>query len=326
MINKLQLLLNIFITMISISSYAQVPVKVILDTDIDSDVDDVGALAMLHTFADHNAVEILGVIVTTEDKYAPQCTDAINTYFGRPDIPIGALKDVPLRDNSKYTRQLSQEFAQNIKTYGEAEEATVLYRKLLSSQPDSSVVIISVGHLTSLMRLIKSKPDQYSELSGFDLVKRKVKLWSCMGGMYPEGDEANFIRPDPASTKATIEKWPSQVVFSGWELGNKIITGGDYLQKSLPPESPVWRAYQLYNDFDGRPSWDQASVLYAVSNSNDYWDLQRKGHVIIDEKGGNKWRTGKDRHKQAYLVEKMDPNEVAKVIDALMTGQFSTEF
>ena len=85
-----------------------------------------------------------------------------------------------------------------------------------------------------------------------------------MGGMYPGGDEANFIRPDPTSTKATIENWPGQVVFSGWELGNKIITGGEYLQKSLPPESPVWRAYQLYNDFEGRPSWDQASVLYAV--------------------------------------------------------------
>ena len=319
------LILCLFITTICTSLYAQSPIKVIFDADIDSDVDDVGAMAMLHTFADHNAVEILGVIVTTEDHYAVQCTDAINHYFGRPDIPIGALKNVPLRDNSKYTRQISQEFPHNLASYDEAEEATALYRKLLSSQPDSSVVIITVGHLSSLMNLLESGPDQYSTLSGPDLIKKKVKLWSCMGGMYPEGDEANFIRPDPASTIVSVDKWPGQVVFSGWELGNKIITGGDYVKKSLSSESPVWRAYQLYNNFQGRPSWDQASVLYAISNSSDYWDLQKEGHVVIAEDGGNQWVTGENEN-QAYLIEKMDPTEVAKIIDAIMTGIYSSDF
>ena len=319
-----QLILCMIIGTMCTSLYAQKPLKIIFDTDIDSDVDDVGALAMLHTFADHDAVEILGVIVTSEDKYAPMCTDVINHYFGRPDIPIGALKDVPLRDNSKYTRQLSQEFPHSLSSYDEAEEGTALYRRLLSSQPDSSVVIITVGHLTSLMKLIESKPDEYSKLSGLDLIKKKVKLWSCMGGMYPQGEEANFIRPDPASTKISVEKWPVKVVFSGWELGNKIITGGEYLQKSLPADSPVWRAYQLYNNFAGRPSWDQASVLYAISNSNDYWEL-RQGEVIVAEDGSNKWVPGKNEN-QVHLVEKMKPEEVAKVIDALMTGIYSPRY
>lgn len=321
----IQFIISMIISSVCTSLYAQSPVKIILDTDIDSDVDDVGALAMLHTFADHNAVEILGVIVTSEDKYAAMCTDAINHYFGRPDIPIGALKGIPLRDNSKYTRQLSQEFPHSLSSYDEAEEATALYRKLLSSQPDSSVVIITVGHLTSLMNLLESKPDQHSSLSGLDLIKRKVKLWSCMGGMYPEGKEANFYRPDPVSTKKSVENWPGQVVYAGWELGNKIITGGKYLQKSLSPKSPVWRAYQLYNNFEGRQSWDQACVLYAISNSNDYWDLQKEGHVVVAEDGSNKWIPDENEN-QAYLVEKMNPDEVAKIIDALMTGIYSPDF
>ena len=320
-------LLTILISTYSTSSYAQSPIKVILDADIDSDVDDVGALAMLHTFANHNAVEILGVIVTTEDKYAPQCTDAINTYFGRPDIPIGALKDIQPRENSRYTRQLSQEFPHNMNTYDEAEEATALYRKLLSSQPDSSVVIISIGHLTSLMKLIQSKPDQYSKLSGLELIKRKVKLWSCMGGVFPQGKEANFYRPDPASTKVSVEGWPGKVVFAGWEIGNEIITGADYLRKSLSPENPVWRAYQLYNNFEGRQSWDQASVLYAISNSNDYWNLKKEGVVVVAEDGSNTWVSNKkDSQDQAYLVEKMNPIEVAKIIDAIMAGSYSPRF
>jgi hypothetical protein len=61
-------------------------IKVILDTDIDSDVDDVGAMAMLHTLANKNVVDILGVIVTSNDKYAPTCADAINCYFKLSDF------------------------------------------------------------------------------------------------------------------------------------------------------------------------------------------------------------------------------------------------
>ena len=146
-----------------------------------------------------------------------------------------------------------------------------------------------------------------------------------MGGMYPEGKEANFYRPDPASTKVSVEKWPGQVVFSGWELGNKILTGGEYLKKTLTPKSPVWRAYQLYNNFQGRPSWDQASVLYAISNSNDYWDLQKEGQLIVAEDGSNQWIPS-ENESQAYLVEKMNPDEVAKIIDAIMTGIYSPNF
>jgi len=282
-------------------------------------------LAMLHTLADHEAVDILGIIVTSDDKYAPLCTDAINHYFKRPDIPIGVEKGIPLREFSKYTKEISEEYEHSLKSYADAEDATNLYRRLLSAQPDSSVVIITIGHLTNLSNLLQSNPDEYSSLSGIDLIKKKVKLWSCMGGMYPEGKEANFYRPDPKSTRISVENWPGQVVFAGWEIGNKIITGGEYLRKTLSPESPVWRAYKLYNNFKGRASWDQASILYAISNSNDYWDLQEEGQVEVAEDGSNKWLPGENPN-QAYLVEKMDPNEVAKIIDALMTGLYSPDF
>lgn len=300
------------------------PQRVILDTDIDSDVDDVGALAMLHTLADNGVVDILGVIVTSDDKHAPQCTDAINHYFNRPGIPIGVQKGIQLKEFSRYTKQISEEFDHRLASYEEAAEATALYRKLLSAQPDSSVTVITIGHLTNLRNLIESKPDQYSDFSGIDLIKKKVKLWSCMGGLFPEGKEANFYRPDPASTKVCVEKWPVPVVFAGWEVGNNVITGGKFLQKALSSQSPVWRAYQLYNNFQGRQSWDQASILYAATSSDDYWS-EKEGECVVADDGSNTWINGKTTG-QSYLVEKMNPAEVAKVIDALMTGVYSSDF
>jgi inosine-uridine nucleoside N-ribohydrolase len=205
-----------FVLLLPFCSFAQIE-KIILDTDIDSDVDDVGALAMLHTLADHGKAEILGIIVTSDDQHAPQCTDALNHYFGRPEIPIGVEKNVDLRSFSKYTKTIAQEFNHRLRSYDEAEDASYLYRKLLTDQADSSVTIITIGHLTNLRNLLDSSPDQYSNLPGLDLVKRKVKLWVCMGGHYPEGKEANFYRPDPESTMVAVEKWPGKVVFSRWD-------------------------------------------------------------------------------------------------------------
>ena len=168
------------------------PVSVILDTDMDSDVDDVGALAMLHTYEKQGKVRILGIIVTSDEKYSASCTDAINAWFGRKDIPIGVSQRDSLRSFSKYTKQISEQFANRFGSNADAEEATTVYRRLLAAQPDHSVVIITIGHLTSLSRLLDSAPDAISSLSGRDLIHRKVRRWSCMGGQFPEGKEANF--------------------------------------------------------------------------------------------------------------------------------------
>lgn len=298
--------------------------KIILDTDLDSDVDDVGALAMLHTLADHDRVEILGVIVTSDDLFAPQCADVLNHYFKRPDIPIGVEKGIPLTDFSRYTKALSKAFPHRIKEYNDANDATQLYRRLLASQPDSSVTIVTIGHLTNLRHLIESTPDAISELSGLELIEKKVKLWACMGGQFPEGKEANFYRPDPESTKIAVNRWPGRVIYSGWEIGNEIITGGTYLKKSLPTDSPVYLGYKLYNDFAGRQSWDQSLLLYLIS-PDSYWALSPKGEALVRKDGSNAWKMDKEANQQ-YLIEKTPPTEVAKIMDALMVGHYRDGF
>src|SRR5690606_2964941 len=89
--------------------------KVILDTDMDSDVDDVHALAVLHALEKKGEVEIIGVIVTSDDTHAASCVDVLNTFYGRLDIPIGFLKkQLNLREFSKYTKALHNEFPHDL--------------------------------------------------------------------------------------------------------------------------------------------------------------------------------------------------------------------
>jgi hypothetical protein len=67
------------------------PEKIIFDTDMGSDCDDVGALALLHYYADQGKAEILGCIYSSgKVPFGAGIVEAINIWYGRPDIPVGA--------------------------------------------------------------------------------------------------------------------------------------------------------------------------------------------------------------------------------------------
>ncbi len=71
------------------------PVSVIFDTDIGTDVDDAGALAVLHILADQGEAKILATLSANQNRWAAPAIDVLNTYYGRGDIPIGSSKTGP---------------------------------------------------------------------------------------------------------------------------------------------------------------------------------------------------------------------------------------
>ena len=73
-------------------AFASEPLAVLFDTDIDGDNDDVAAAAILHALADAGRVRVLAMGVVSRCADSPACLDAINTYYGRGDIPIGVYK------------------------------------------------------------------------------------------------------------------------------------------------------------------------------------------------------------------------------------------
>ena len=118
--------------------------KIIFDTDMNGDVDDVGALAVLHALANNGEAEILACMSSNPGPFISECIDVINTYYGRPDIPIGALRGS--RDNGYYTKALADAFPHDA-TQVSLPEPVHLYRQLLAQQNDSTVTIDSVGYL-----------------------------------------------------------------------------------------------------------------------------------------------------------------------------------
>lgn len=294
------------------------PVPLIFDTDMMGDVDDVGTVAVLHALADRGEVRILAMGLSGKNPWSPLCLDALNTYYGRAGIPIGVVRGPAFDRESRYAEAIAEEFPHSLRSADDAPDAARLYRKMLARQPDGSVVMVSVGQVTNFRNLLKSGADEYSGLDGAALVERKVKTWVCMGGRFPEGREANLVHDGPAAQYA-VEHWPTPIVFSGWEIGNQIMTGAGLCK--APPATPVRRAYELYNGLNDRQSWDQTAVLYAVRGLNgglhDYWDLATSGHLHVNRDGTNAWRSSPDK-PHAYLVRKMNPEKIAAVIEGLM--------
>ena len=177
------------------------PVPVIFDTDLGSDVDDAGAVAVLHALADQGEARILAMGLSVKHRWSAPCLDALNTYYGRPDIPIGALKGAGIDDGCKYAQAISNEFPHDLKSADDAPDVVTLYRQTLAKQPDKSVVLITVGFLTNVAHLLDSPADESSQLDGVGLVRQKVRSWVCMGGAFPSGREYNLMRDAAAGAR-----------------------------------------------------------------------------------------------------------------------------
>ena len=306
--------------------FAQGPQHVILDTDLSSDVDDVGAVAVLHSLADKGEADILAMMVSSGDPWSAPCLDALNTWFGRPDIPIGVVRGKRVTHTSKYTKRIAGEFPHDINSVDEATDAVGLYRKILTAQPDKSVILITIGYLTNLQNLLVSKPDESSPLNGAALVRKKVKKLVCMGGEYPEGREWNFYQ-DAGAAQHITEQWPTPIVFCGFEVGRDVLTGHGL--RVLKTRNPVRLSYELYNGLTDRPSWDQVTVLYGVrgqvSLAAGPWFSQEYGHNRVFGDGTNKWHFQAGKF-QAFLRRKIAPSILAQKIEALMSLPLHQEY
>lgn len=304
----------------------QPPVPIILDTDIGPDCDDAGALALALVLERMGEAALLAVMHCTSSVWGPGCIGAMTAYFGRAEIPVGTLKSAGFltgEEYEKYNRYLCLHFPTPYPPSAEVPDAVRLYRSILCGRSDREAVVVAIGPLTNLARLLRSGPDDLSPLTGRQLVEEKVRLLAGMGGAFPCGKEWNF-ESDPEAADTVVRTWPTPMVFSGFEIGNEIQTGGVPGPETLPvPLNPLRAAYRLFTGGPPRMSWDLTAVLYAVRGLRDFWSLEAPGEIEVDAEGGNRWRPA-SAGRAGYLKRKKDPLYIAEELDGLL-GRFHTE-
>lgn len=312
-------------------SYSQE--KIIFDTDLGGDADDLGALAMLHNFVDKKECELLAVMCWSTEKYSVSAIDAVNRFYNHPDILIGTRKADIYTDPNNYGKPIADNFPHLLNPEN-VPDATILYRQILARSANKSITIVAVGPLKNIENLLKSAGDSISPLTGKQLIEKKIKEFVIMGGQFPEGkNEWNFDGNMKGVTKFVIKNITVPIVFSGFELGESIKTGDVF--NNIDKNTPLYIGFMHFSEFapwmkeqykEGKISnnstFDQTAVLYAVRKGLGlYWDKVSDGKCVPDDIGGNTWIKSK-KSNHSYLILKMDKILIAKEIEGFMLNTF----
>lgn len=303
--------------------------NVIFDTDMGNDVDDALALGMLYRYMDEGKINLNAIVLNKEGMAAPEFLDIMGTWYGYPDIPVGIIRDGAEcgDDSTAFTRKVADMktpegrpmFERTHSDYVSLPESVDLYRKILSGAPDTSVTVISVGFSTNLARLLESGPDTYSDLSGRELVSRKVKVLYAMAGNVADTTfhEYNVVTDIPSAQKVFSE-WPSPIVISPFELGMQVCYPASSIENDFgwTEHHPVVEAYKSYLQMPyNRPSWDLTAVLAAVENGPEYFTMSPWGRITVTDAGATIFEEGEGN--RAWLS--VTPLQAGKIKERIVS-------
>lgn len=317
------------------------PTKIILDTDIGGDVDDAGAVAVAHHLADTGDAELLGIISSrsTDTWYAVGAIDAINTWYGRPSLPIGVNKVTVRNSQERYTDSVAKNrswYGHNLLDADDAPDQVTVYKNLLTAQSDNSVVIVTVGQLDGVYALMK-------DAAGLDLFTRKVKRLVVMGGnkvhgladqdwfditgdLNPNHDDSNLEKGSAGPhAKYVVENLPSGIELFLSPFGRGIHSGGSLDIAS--DKNPVRECYANYKDAKGLKSnpgyeldywksYDQIAVYFAVLGNRDGLFSLRDATLAWDSNYQMSVTFGSGRPHRVLIVEDFPGTE--RVIDGMI--------
>ena len=304
------------------------PIPVIVDTDMDSDVDDVGAVALLNTFMNQGEAKLLACVANTHDadRSTGATLQAINAYYGHPALPLGTYHGeagpaTPMTSvlapapagayhgpapvcASHYTLKVHQRFDPDFPDDDHLPAGVDIYRQALAAAAEGTVVIVSIGLLENLQDLVQSQPDAISPRSGLELVRKKVRLLVVMANTVPQD-------------AYVLSKWPTKILWTTF-IGSSIYTGRSLL--NTPENNPVRVAYSLFGDEkhnalrDGRQSWDLTAAWLAVRGPGELWDVIPGAWRVNPPGGYGTWIDSLDT-TQLLAITKMPNAEVTKRLE-----------
>lgn len=313
--------------------------KIIFDTDLGGDCDDVMALDLLLSADKADECSLIGVTYSADCATSPSCIYAILSQHGRADIPVGRA---PIPEGKKtvsdvYSTKVVNAFPESkAVNYDNTPDACKLLRKLLTE--NEHVTLVVTGFLTNIAALLESTGDEISALDGISLVKEKVDEIAVMGCNF---SHQNGINPAPElinedGTIHAVAEWniycdipaaqkvfdlsPVSVVSSPFELGFRMYTGAPMCAHG-DGKLPDSLCFKVHGSINGRDSWDPATALYGIYGNKPYFYKTAPGRIKIKDDGTAHFNT--ENGGIHYVIECAVPqSEVAAQIDRLVMRLF----
>lgn len=317
------------------------PVNLIIDTDTGNSTDDLFALQAAFHYQNQGKCKLLGVMQSRKSGQAQKLTDAILHYYKADSVPLGVMEgeenffeiipychliDSVREDKTPLLPMTGIAISDRLPSWK-------LYRKLLSEANDKSVKIVVVGMFTNLGRLLESGADEYSPLSGKELIQKKVKSLELMGCCFskvkqrysPNLLDAEYnIAGDVPLAKKVIEEWPTEMYVFPLEAALCFPSVHDEVIKdySYDPYHPISLAYKNYDEWAkgdvGQYLWDLFPVVHAVMG-DDLFIVTNAGKISVDETGKTSFKEASDGKTKVFYVPMEKNADVFEMIRTFAT-------
>jgi hypothetical protein len=300
--------------------------SVIIDTDLSKWWDDATAIGIANVLQKQDSLRVLGIVSDVPNKVAVAAINAIDTYYGHSDVPLGAMAGSAADTfEHGYTDALVARLPHSVSGSDDVPEAVALYRQLLAAAPDHSVTIAAIGGYTNLAGLLASSADAVSKLSGRELIAAKVARLVIMDGLFPNGAPAltNQLIDLPAAHAVVTGDWPTPIAWVDGFSGIKMRVGQS-LCTEVGADHPLRIVFEkLFSCATGPTDgdWDAPTLLYAVGDSiGVFQELGQGGAAVINEQGGLSWAPSAQRTDDVY-VHVVDEEALKQRIEGLLVAE-----
>lgn len=282
--------------------------KVILDTDIGTDVDDALALAVL---LGSKEIDLIGITTVYGDvRLRSTIAMHICSLVNRP-IPTYLGESKPISDREVWMSGSEGKNYTNLTSFSPESKSAVEYLVQTINPNPNAIEIVAIGPLTNIARAIESSPDFTNN------VKR---IW-VMGGDFSQAKVEHNFKCDIAAAKIVLE---SQIPISILDLPNsqKIIIRMPEINRIK--EAPILGTL-LYSEI---LSWIQSRnqdwtiphdpIAALAMITPEFFSTSPLGQVNIDDEGKSFWQESVSGN--VTLLSPIDPEKVVGRMLKLITN------
>ncbi|KAI0835498.1 hypothetical protein F5Y06DRAFT_276457 [Hypoxylon sp. FL0890] len=271
--------------------------RIIVDTDLLSFDDDPLAIGLVNIFQNWGEVELIGVMSSINSRYAPPAIDAINTYYGHPDIPVAIQKPVDnltqwpeYPEYGDYVTGLTYNFAEDVRDGTHTPDPVSSYRYLLSTSADNSITIAVIGFFDNLFHLLNSGPDQISPYTGAELLTSKVRQLIVQAN--EQGFSYNTNTHNSTFAQTVLNSWPGRLTFVSDDVAENTVLGSRITTELDVTKNPIGYALRTSIGYGQKhPVWDAVALYYAICSLDDIftWKYSHGGRVTLNGSAFASW-------------------------------------
>lgn len=281
--------------------------NIILDTDIGTDSDDIGAVSILCNLARQGKINLLAVTSCSSTLEPVYTIDLIAEQYG-VSVPVGKC-DVPFADDPEhgdYARKICAKYTSRL-VGTPIDNATRVLRKALLC---GNVTLVTIGPLNNIANLLHSGADDISPLNGVELVRQNVTEMYVMGGTFTNDWAEWNVKEDIPSSVAVFGNVTCPMTVIPWEVGVRVRTATNFLNGA---DCPMKLGYYVHNNGQPRESWDPITAYCAAVEClpTSAW-----GNITCDDKGVTRF-TAADGNRR-YVTENFDEVAVTAALEQLM--------